>query len=403
MSGTLPFPIVMTPAGVQPQAPAALLAKLLAAVSATNPGYTANLPGSLIEDISSTDVAAIALCDSAWVELVNSITPYGANQFLLNQLGQVYGVQPGIGSNTSVFVQFTGSPGYVVSPGFTMSDGTNQYIAQDGGVVGSNGLSTPLGFLAANPGSWAVPQNTVNQIVTSVPSAVTLTGTNPQPGTPGLPAQSAEDYRAQVIEAGRAASTGAVTLLKVALKNVPGVQARLVAARLVTGSGWRIMVGGNGDPYLIGYAIFKTMPDLSTIIGSSILVRNVVATVIDPPDTYNITYVAPTSQLVTIAVTWNTAATNLVSATAIVALAQPALAGYINSITVGQPINLFTLQDVFQEAIVSIMPRELVTRLVFDVSIAGIGVSPPAGSFIISGDVESYFIANTAGIVITQG
>lgn len=86
------LPVVLDKSGLQPQSPLSLRAQLLALVAATNPGYTANLPGSLIEDISSTDVAALALIDSARVELVNSLTPYGANAFLLLQLGNIYGV-----------------------------------------------------------------------------------------------------------------------------------------------------------------------------------------------------------------------------------------------------------------------------------------------------------------------
>ena len=55
---TFNFPITITTAGLQPQSPASLLAQLLAAVAATNPGYTGDLPASFIEDISSTDVGA---------------------------------------------------------------------------------------------------------------------------------------------------------------------------------------------------------------------------------------------------------------------------------------------------------------------------------------------------------
>src|SRR6185437_7072624 len=81
------FPVVLTSQGLQPQSPAVLQQELLADVGATRPGYTANLPGILIEDVSSTVVAAIQLCDQAKVETVNSLTPNGANQFLLGQLG----------------------------------------------------------------------------------------------------------------------------------------------------------------------------------------------------------------------------------------------------------------------------------------------------------------------------
>ena len=69
MSGAT-LPVVLTPAGMQPTAPAVILQWLIGLVTTGQdqygntianpvPGYTANLPGSLIEDISSTDVAAI--------------------------------------------------------------------------------------------------------------------------------------------------------------------------------------------------------------------------------------------------------------------------------------------------------------------------------------------------------
>ncbi len=137
MSGTLPT--VMTRAGLAPQRPADILAQLLASVAATNPGYTANLPGSLIEDISSTDVGAIVLIDQARVDLVNSLTPYAANPWLLNQLGQVYGVPRSAATTTSAFVQFSGPPGFVVAQGFVVSDGAHQYTVTDGGIIRSDG------------------------------------------------------------------------------------------------------------------------------------------------------------------------------------------------------------------------------------------------------------------------
>ena len=117
------LPVIIGPAGYVPAPPATILADLLAAVAATNPGYTANLPGSLVEDISSTDVAGIVLCDQAAAELINSLTPYAANVWLLTQLGNVYGVQIGQATNTSVYVVFSGTPGYSIPQGFVVSAG----------------------------------------------------------------------------------------------------------------------------------------------------------------------------------------------------------------------------------------------------------------------------------------
>src|ERR1700744_573569 len=117
------IPLVMTAQGPVPTPPSVLLQALLSAVAATNPGYTASLPGSLIEDISSTDVGALATIDQARVDAVNDVTPFGANAFVLTQLGQQFGVPQGQAANGSVLVIFSGTPGYVIPAGFVVSDG----------------------------------------------------------------------------------------------------------------------------------------------------------------------------------------------------------------------------------------------------------------------------------------
>lgn len=468
------FPIVVDESGLQPTPPATIRAALEADIASTNPGYSADLPGSLIEDILSTDVAAVVEMDSARVELVNSLTPYGANAFLLNQLGQIYGVPQNPASNTSVSVVFSGPPGFVIAQGFTVSDGTYQYVVQDGGIIAESGQTIPLFAVATTPGSWDVPTMTVTQIITSVPSTVTLTVTNQTAGTPGAEAESEEDYRARVLQAGLAVGQGMPSLLRTALSKVSGVQARLISVQQQTGGGWKILCGG-GDPYEVGDAIFTALFDISTLVGSELMVtgitnanpavvttnlnhgyssgqainisgvnpsqyngnstvgtiisgtefqinvdasgfppyvsggivtpnlRNVSVSINDFPDTYLIVFVSPPSQTVNISVTWNTTSPNFVSPAAFAQLGGPSLADYINEIFVGQPINLFELQTTLQEAVASILDPSLLTTMVFAVSIDGQSVSPIAGTGIIEGDPESYFLTDVSKITFTQG
>lgn len=281
MSDTLP--VVVTAAGAQPTPPAILLANLLEAVQAVTPGITFDLPGSLIEDVSSTQIGGLAVADSARVETINSLTPYGANEFLLRQLGQVYigpGSAPGVPTNTSVPVVFQAldsntNPiaGFVIPVGFTVSDGTYQYVVQDGGITGADGFSTALFCLATVAGSWAVPTNTVTQIITSVPGSITLTCINQTAGVSGGPAETAAQYRARVLQAGQAVAQGMTTMLKTQLANVPGVQQRLVSMIQETG-GWVIIVGG-GDPYQVANAIFMGLFDISTLVISTLPVTNI--------------------------------------------------------------------------------------------------------------------------------
>ena len=268
------LPTVIGPAGLQPQTPQALLAQLIALVAAVRPGYTANLPASLIEDISSTDVYALTLIDQARVEFVNSLTPFGANVFLLNQLGQMLGVQQGQATNTSVFVQFSGTPGYVIAPGFTVSDGTHQYTVQDGGVIATGGLSALLFCLATVPGSWATPTSTVTQLITSIPSGVTLGVTNPEPGLPGAGTETEASYRARVLQANLAESQGMPAYLKTKVMQVSGVQPRLVSLIQQIGGGWSVICGG-GDPFQVAYAIYESLFDISLLTGSILRVTGI--------------------------------------------------------------------------------------------------------------------------------
>jgi len=662
------LPLVLGPTGLLPQSPANLLNQLLTLVAKTNPGYTANLPGSLIEDISSTDIAALVLIDQLRVEMLNSLTPRGCNAFVLNQLGQIYGVRVGESVNTSVFVQFTGLPGYVIGKGFTVTDGNFQYSLSDGGVIGSDGVSLPLFAVATRPGIWAVPAGTVTGLITSVPEGFALSVVNSEPGLPGTDVETITSYRARVLMAGLAASQGMARYLRTLLSNVPGVQRRLIGIQQQLSGGWKIIVGG-GDPYQVAYAIFTALFDVSTLVGSAnhvvtfsqanpglvtvdlnhlysvgqhigisgvtpsgynsstlavidtpsqksfhvgtpyaanaiqsltwiavvaptngaltavaggaltaatyyvrstwvnslgetlgatetslavaannvlrvaspssvapasaigwnvyvstatgtetkqngttpialgtawteptsglvagaalpaantageatavtlsnhgitpgsafVLVgqqpagwagtfmaiagttattlkwtlavnpgtatvlgqlqagianfdtsalavygsggvvtpnlRNNTVTLTDYPDTYQITYVIPPQQSISVLVQWHTTSPNYVSATAVAQLATPALQAYINQIVVGQPISIYTMTDVFMEAIQPVLPEALISLVQFTISINGVSTPITSGTGLVNGDPESYFYANLSDFSVQQ-
>jgi hypothetical protein len=479
MSDIAGIPVIMTAAGRQTQTPTALNAQIIAQATALSPGLTADLPGSLIEDISSTDTAAALVCDSAVTELINSVTPYGANLFILQQLASIYlgqqNGQQGSATTTSVFVVFSGPAGFPIPVGFTVSDGTYQYTVQDGGIIGTSGQSTQIFCLAVLSGSWAVPVNTVTQLITSVPTGVTLTVTNPAAGVPGLGSETNEAYQARVIQAGLVSAQGMATYLKTLLNQVQGVQPNLVSVLQQTGGGWEVICGG-GDPYQTAYAIYSALFDISTLVGSQLAVdnisnanpgvattnlahglttgnvitltnvtgmtgingvpltitvltpttfsiginttssgtytsggtispnpRNITVSINDYPDVYSVIFVNPPQQTVTMTVTWNTTATNFITPAAITQLAQQPLANYVNGLSVGVPMNLFELQTVFQTAIASAIPPQLLTRMLFAVFINGVEVAPSSGTGIIAGDPEGYFLTNLASITVNQG
>ena len=288
----------ITTAGAIPASPTDLLNAEIAAATALAPGLTANLPGSLVEDMASTAAGAVVIQDQAFVDLVNSISPATANPSILYQLGQVYGVEQGQGSNTSVYVVFTGLAGFVIPVGFTVSDGTYQYTVQDGGIIATSGQTSPLYCLATVQGSWAIPAGTVTQIITSVPAGFTLTVTNPDDGLPGLTAQTIASYQAQVMQAGMVTTQGVPTLIKAQLQKVLGVQARLISVRFVAANQWEIICGG-GDPYQVANAIFNSVPDFSNLVGSSMTIT-AITTAINGVVTTSLNHGFATGQVIAI-------------------------------------------------------------------------------------------------------
>jgi hypothetical protein len=289
----------ITTAGAIPASPTDLLNAEITAATALAPGLTANLPGSLVEDMASTAAGAVVVQDQSFVDLVNSISPATANPSILYQLGQVYGVEQGQGSNTSVFVVFTGLAGFVIPIGFTVSDGTYQYTVQDGGIIATSGQTTPLYCLATVQGSWAIPSGTVTQVITSVPAGFTLTVTNLDDGLPGLEAQTIASYQAQVVQAGMVTCQGVPTFIKTQLQKVIGVQARLISIRLIATNEWEIICGG-GDPYEVGHAIFASVPDISNLVGSTLSVT-AITTANPGVVTTDLNHGYATGQVVTIA------------------------------------------------------------------------------------------------------
>ncbi len=396
------IPPTLTSQGAIPTPPAMLKDNLIALVAADVPDYTANLPGTLIEDLSSTCTMALVVQDQARVDQINNLSPLAANPSLLSQLGTMFGIPQGQSSNTSVYVIFTGTPGYLIPAGFIVSDGTYQYVVQDGGIIGTSGQSASLFAVSNQSGSWAVAANTVTILVTSVPTGYTLTVTNPSTGVAGGNPQSVQSYRAQVLSSWKIGGQGYAQYLQSILEKIPGVNPRLINI-LQVANGWEILVGG-GDPYAVAGAIYLGTLDLSTLQGSSTTSLNILASIISPPNTYSVVFINPEQIVVTATVTWNTISPTFTSGTQVNQLAQVALTNYINSINVSNSINLLEMENIFQTAVSSVLPSNLLTTLTFSISLNGVVTPPQSGTNIIPPTIpEAYFYASSTGIIVVQG
>lgn len=400
------LPIIMTQAGAQPTPPKTLLANLINKVAEKVPDYTANLPAGLVTDLASTAMGAVALLDQGRVDLINSCSPYGANIPLLMQLGNIYGVQQGKGTNTSVYVVFSGLPGFAIPKGFTVSDGNNQYYVVHDAVMPASGQTEPLYCLATSEGSWAVPEGSVSQIITSVPKSQTITCTNLTAGLPGTGEQSYSSYRAQVMQAGMYGVQGTPDCFRTELEKVTGVQANLLSFRQGALGKWVAVVGG-GDPYEVAYAIYKAVPDISVLTndvsnpsGSEVEKKTVDISVY--PDTYTLPFVVPSSQNTSAFIIWNTVLTTYIDPDGISNAVRQPVADYINSIAVGKPVNLYQIQGIFLKAVQDLVPASLMSMIQVQIGISGAIKPPDDNSSLVYGDTYAYFSTSASQIQVNQ-
>lgn len=377
--------------GMVAATPQELRDQIVALAVASNPGLTTNLPGTLIEDIVSTDVAALYLAEQAKIETIASVSPYAANMYILNMLGQIYGVPQGIGYNASVYVEFSGTVGYVVPKGVVVSDGTYSYVTQEGSVIGSTGTSNQVYCVCTVSGTSAPLANTVNIIASSLPVGSGLTVNNQYTGTSSTTAQTPEDYRSQVLEAGLVACTGTIDAVKSSLKNVPGVVDHLISIQEATVSNvkkWKVLVAG-GDSYAVANAIWSSIGDPNCLTGSSSPSRTITRTINDPPNTYSIVFATPLSQVTTLSINWKAATS--VSNETVTSLANQPILDYVNSISPGQYLNIYEVQYIFQEAVQSVIPTSILESINVTVTIGGSVVTPTPGTNVVIGNSEGYY------------
>ncbi len=391
----------MTAAGPQPTPPATLRAAIEQAVAAIVPGYTADLPGTLIEDLLSTEMGALVTADQARVDAINNAIPITAAPYFLCQLGNQFGIAQGVGSNTSADVVFIGPVAFVIPAGTLVSDGTYQYQLQQGVVIGSNGQSAAVTVIATQSGIWTPLAKTITTMVTQF-SGYTITVNNPEQGTPGTGPQTVESYRRQVVRRYQMPAQALPDYVTGLLQALPGVNHQWVKVRQVP-TGWEVICGG-GDIYAVAYAIYQGVGDLSTLAGSSISAsRNIIASIISGPNTYSVTYVNPPAQTLTGQVAWNTNLPNFTQVAQVNQLGQQAITAYFNSIQVGDPINLNVATEQFLQAVSGLIPQANLTALSFTLQINDATVEPETGTEIIASDPESYFSVAANAIQVQKG
>lgn len=259
--------------GVEPTAPATLRERLVTKATELSPGLTTDLPGTLIEDMASTAVGALMQIDQAKIDLINAISPLNATASMLDHFGEIYGVKRGASANPSAYVTFNGTPGLFLGKGFQVSDGTYLYETQSNLTLPDTGVLPNVYVLATTTGDYHIPAGTITQIVSGLSASVSLSVTNPQPGTTGTDGETNAAYRARLLQAGQATSQGTPNFIKTCLQKVPNIIPRSISVAITrdthdTPQSYAVTADG-GDPQQVAGAIYESCFDLLSLRGST--------------------------------------------------------------------------------------------------------------------------------------
>lgn len=282
MSGTTTLPLIMTDAGPQLTPVTTIQSTTIANAATLSPGYTAALPGSMVEDIVSTSIAAIMQANQWQVDAVNSVSPYAANPFVLALIGAQIGLPQGTTTNSSVDVAFTVTSGgaavagFQVPAGTLVSDGTYQYATQTTVTTAANGVTPRVAAVATQSGTWAIAAGAVTTVVTSFPSPYAVSVTNASAGIAGTGVESVQSYRSRVLTAEQFTVQGTPAAIYTALAAIPGMQSRTINTIAASG-GLKVLCALTADQNLIAGAIYQTVPDITTLQGSDLAITGISA------------------------------------------------------------------------------------------------------------------------------
>lgn len=391
----------MTAGGLIPRTPSQIRSDLQNSLLLKDPALTLDDPAysEIIPSWLDTSVSCVEEIEQAAIDTINSIDPTLSNEMIADSLGSTLGIIRGESARASVYVEFaSATDGYNIPTGLLVSDGTYQFYVLEGGII-VDGTVT-LYCVCTVDGIIPIAENTVTNIVTSIPSPYVVTCTNPVSGNQGSGLETLSHYKARYILAFNRVSLGTISYAKELLSAVNGNLKRISIKQ--NNGKIKVIVGG-GDPYAIGEAIFKSGLDISTLEVSATVNRNFTTAIVDYPNTYNILFVIPFSRNVSMTVSYSLLTVFVIPDSAISGAAQPALSGYINDLAVGYDINLLELNEIFKESIRAIgIDTQFLSSLEFSVSINGNPVNPIIGTTLIAGNSEGYFSCNPNAITVVR-
>ena len=283
-------------------------------------------------------------------DMLNSISSIAGNARVVSLDAQQMQLPISLLRRTTVFVQFNGVAGFLVSPNTVVSDDLHQYRTIEPLILDNSGVGV-VRCEALQDGAWAVDAGTVINVDTGSLSA--LTCINPEAGTPALPPESVADLRWRCFRAKRAIFSGSNATLELMLLNM-GIPARLISVPD------RRVIIGNADLYdqtLIAGAIYDSGILCYNLIGKQNSGTTIIKSIVNPPNSTAVRFIAALKITLKIDVEWRTGNIAFAAEKSVNSIITTRLIEYVNTMKVGTRLALSDFEFVVLDAIYEVLPR----------------------------------------------
>ena len=226
-------------------------------------GFT-NLPSGIQNNLLDESVLDIAEIQDMLANVMNSISPSYANDFIVRELGAAFGLKIKDKALSNTTITFYGLPGVVIPEGVAIgnADGSKKFITTKSDIINAAG-QVSIYCEGADYYDTPTPANTLNVLLNKILNVTSCTNLND--AVESTPAETISEFRGRFQTRAQANRSGTVATLDNALKEVEGTVDRLCTYKdsQIIKDGVKeavieVVVGGGND-YQVALAIFNVL------------------------------------------------------------------------------------------------------------------------------------------------
>ncbi|MCZ9850163.1 baseplate J/gp47 family protein [Brachyspira hyodysenteriae] len=343
-------------------------------------GFT-DLPSGIQNNLLDESVLDIVEIQDMLANVMNSISPSYANDFIVRELGEAFGLKIKDQALPNTTITFYGLAGVIIPEGLEVgnADGSKKFITTKSDIINATG-QVSIYCEGADYYDTPTPANTLNILLNQVLNVTSCTNLNDAVET--TPAETISEFRSRFQTRALANRSGTVATLDNALKEIEGTVDRLCTYKAsqiveegVSKAVLEIIVGG-GDDYSVALAIFNSIlyPDILVSNPSGdetnrTINVNVAFNSVDFPITYTRPKINQLS--INISLTVQSGFINIPSE-AFTLLLRPYYENYINNLKIGYAPTGYSFDDLIYQCFRdNSYSRDIITGINYTLTING--------------------------------